>query len=292
VGLGLMLVPARILRGTRGLISAAFTGADGGPPATDPDIATVRLVDDLGVEVIASTDADDADGAGGFSYTVAAAHTASLAAWSATWSAAVDGETQSIDTPVEVVGGFLFDIPTVRGMGITADRYSDATVAAARTLVESELEDACKRAFVPRYVRDVLSGDGSTTLLLPQRLASAVTAVTVDGVALTSDELAELVLDPDTGELYRPLGWSKGRRNIAVRYVHGHQRPPAAAVRAGQDLIKDVLTYPTAPIDPRASLISNDLGTLSLVTAGIRGAMFSLPSCNALVDAYALPSFG
>lgn len=188
-------------------------------------------------------------------------------------------------------GAPLFTVAQVRARGIAESVIDDDAVETLRTAIEDELERALGVSVVPRTVTDHrLSGSGTTRLLLPHRRVTAFSAVSVDDVALTVDELAEVILDGD--ELYRPAGWVRGVLNVKATYTHGYATPPGLAPRAGLDLLDVLLTSDNGLISPRASALTNDIGTLALVTAGVRGALFSVPSCNALVTMYGIPRVG
>lgn len=188
-------------------------------------------------------------------------------------------------------GSPLFTVAQVRARGIAESVISDDNVETLRAAIENELERALGVSVVPRTAtNERLSGNGSSRLLLPHRRVSAFSAASVDGVSLTTDELADVILDGD--ELYWPAGWTRGVRNVLVTYTHGYASPPGLAPRAGLDLLDVLLTSDNGLISPRASALTNDIGTLALVTAGVRGALFSVPSCNALVSMYGIPRVG
>ncbi|HEX6020623.1 MAG TPA: hypothetical protein VFZ00_01425 [Solirubrobacter sp.] len=287
-----MLVADRIVRGTRGVLRCAFLGADGTAPASSPAGANIEIVHDDDTVLVASTAASPVAGqAGVFEYTLPAAKTADLALLTARWTATVEGESVTIQTPAEVCGGVFFTIAQVRQRKLVESKWSDADVRAMRTIVEDELERACGVAFVPRLARDTLSGTGTTGILLPRRQLRTILAVTVDQVALTVDELAELkVLDGEV--VYRPGGWARGVANIEVTYEHGFEYAPGLVPQAALDLLEDV-AVPAAgdALSPRATSVSNEQGVVALVTAGVRGAIFSTPSANGVVNRYGYPAF-
>lgn len=200
-----------------------------------------------------------------------------------TWSSAVAASPPS--------GSPLFTVEQVRARGVTESVISDDEVEALRVVIEDEFERALGVSLVPRTATDEkLNGTGTTGLLLPHRRVTAFSAVSVADVALTAGELAEVILDGD--ELYRPAGWPTGVRNIKATYMHGYAEPPGLAPRAGLDLLDALLTSDNGLISPRASAMQSEMGTIALVTAGVRGALFSVPSCNALVTMYGIPRVG
>jgi hypothetical protein len=81
-------------------------------------------------------------------------------------------------------------------------------------------------AFIRRYVHDpietatfteTIDGSGETTLRLPYRPIVSVTALSIDGVAVT---VSDLVVYAD--EVYLESGFPAGRKNVAATWTAGH----------------------------------------------------------------------
>ncbi len=160
-------------------------------------------------------------------------------------------------------------------------KYATAQIIAMRTLVEESLEDACGVAFVPRYRREIVSGRGTTQIVLSQPRVTEIRSVTLDGVAVTP-----LAAPSAQGVSYMPAGWAQGRGNYVVAYEHGYPFAPARVKYAALRLAKRWMV--DSPVDERATSVSTEDGTFSLVTPGMRGAMFDLPEVNAVVQMYDL----
>ena len=212
--------------------------------------------------------------------------------WTSTAPAQVQGETLQVSpSPLDVVAGTdapYFTIGEARKLSPLQDsaKYPDADVDAARVLAESALEDACAVAFVPREFTARIDGRGRTDLLLPVVRPLAVTAVTVDGSALSAGDLAGLELYDD-GRLYFANGWTWGRRNVIVTGTHGYPAVPPLVKRAALRLAKWALV--DSPVSDRATSMTTEDGTTQfLVTARVRQAVFDLPSANAVVELYGM----
>ena len=271
-----MVTVERILKGAVETVAVAITGGTGAATVT---AAKRGDGSDL-------TPAPAVSGTAG-AYTVAltAAHTATLDALRLTVTAA---NGASAEVLVEVVGGFLFSLADARKPGHLEDavEYPDADVRAARLLAERALEDACGCAFVPRYAREVLDGTGAPgdDLLVSAPFVRAVRSVAVNGTAWASGDVSAVV-PQDHGALYSPSGFIAGRFAVAVEYEHGMEYPPGEVALAALRLAEWALV--DSPVDPRASAITNPDGTYQLlVTAGMRGAVFSVPEANAVVQRY------
>jgi hypothetical protein len=270
----------RILVSTPGTASVTYS-VDG--VVVDPGVVTVNITRDDGTALV-TAGATAGSGAAARTFNLTAAQLPTPDVLRLDWTSATKGV---ITTYLEVVGGFLFNTSELRALSALSDtvKYPAVDLAAARTMAESALEDVCGVAFVPRYARVTLDGGADDVLLRPR--PRSVTAVSVGGVAIA--DLTTLGLYRD-GRLYNPAGWTAGRLNVVVKYVHGHAYPPPRVGRAALLLAKRYLV--DTPVSDRAtSLINPDGTTQWMVTAGVRGALFDIPECNAVVDHYGL-SFG
>jgi hypothetical protein len=299
----------QVLRGTSSTISVTFY-VDGDPTDPSPDTATIRITRLDGSEVVASTAATNA-GVGKFTFDLTPTHAALVDVLSASWTATFGGQSQTIVTQVEVVGGFYFAIAELRAKH---PELSDPTLfpsdvlaeerAVAEDIIEGEL--ACAVAFVPRVGRESVAGDGGPRLYLQKPSVRAIRSVTVNGTALTSGELAALSLDghglwSTTGwpsAAAWPSGWPSygmptwscppGPANIVVVYEHGLDAPPRQ--------IKDAAMLLTSAralgsgsgadgVNPRATRIRlNDVGEVLLADPTAPGATTGIPEVDAAIN--------
>lgn len=163
--------------------------------------------------------------------------------------------------------------------------YSDDDINAMRVAVEQALEHACKVAFVPRTAtNERRDGTGGYELLLKNARPTLVTAASIGGAALSADQLA-LIVCYESGIVYYPNGWVRGRGNVLVTYTHGYESVPGRVKRAAIKLTKRFLV--DTPVSDRATSMTNPEGaTQFLVTAGVRGAITDVPEVNAIIDQY------
>ncbi len=272
----------RIPRGNSATLSHTFY-VDGVATNPTPDAATVTITRDDGTVLVNAAAATEA-GAGIVTYTLTPAQTALLDTLTVSWTATFGGQSQAFTDVVEVVGGFLFSISEARALKpLDNTQYTIAQIINTRTLVEEALEDACGVAFVPRYRRETVSGDGGATVVLSRPRVTAVRSVKHDGVAIT--DLATVV-PSSSGIPYYPSGWTRGYGNYEVAYEHGYPYPPAGATQAALLLAKRYLVQ--GPIDDRATSMSSEDGVINLSTPGLRGARFGLPTADAFVSAYSM----
>jgi hypothetical protein len=191
-----------------------------------------------------------------------------------------DGES-SYTTYREVVGAFACPLASIEEKydegGKTAEEYAEARAIATR-----DIESACGVAFRPRYGKELLDGSRSQELLLRQPRLLRLLRVAIDGEDLSEEEVGELILDP-AGLLVRTGGWPRGRSNIEVVYVHGHEGPSPARLPV-RDLAAYLLTESPTDMHGRATSMSQGDATYTLVTPGVRGASFPVPSVNAFVE--------
>lgn len=228
----------RVKRGTPSLRTTTFY-ADG-TPTTDGSV-TVTVTTDDGTTLLSSAAAEASPGV--YTYTLPAQ--TNLAALTETWT----GATVTHQVSVEIVGRFYLTEADLRDRANMADaaKFTDAKFLAARNWFEGTFELATGVAWVPRYRRVRLSGDGSRTLLLPdlypRRLLSvrAYTSATAY-TSYTVDEIADIHA-AEYGSLERLyLGtWARGASNVVVTYEHGMDSPPSDVVEAAAVAIRDRL---------------------------------------------------
>jgi hypothetical protein len=149
------------------------------------------------------------------------------------WVGTIGGQQQTLEGRVEVVGELLFNHGDLRRLTVNdtarfADtgKFPDAKLQGARTATLEEFTKILGFSPVPRFAREVLSGNGRSSLFVRSHKCSALLAVTIDGTAQT---VADFDLE-ETGELV----WAAGsfpatrRRNVAVSYAHGWGAPQGA----------------------------------------------------------------
>ena len=272
----------RVLKDTNVTLNVFFQ-VDGADTDPSPDAATVTITRDDGTAIVSAASATPS-GTGGFLYTLSAGQNDRLDTLTARWTSALG----TLETTTEVVGGFLFTVAQARALNPLSDtvRYTTQRVLDARTMVETALEDACGVAFVPRYRRESVNGSGSTELGLAMPRVRAIRAGTLDGTALTVDELAAIV-PSGPGIVYTANRWTRGFGNYQISYEHGYDTPPPRVSNAALLLARRYLV--DSPVSDRATSLTTEDGTTQfLVTAGVRQAVFDIPEANAVVAQYAL----
>lgn len=259
-----------------------------------PDTATVTVTRQSTGAVLytdaATADIDDP--AGRFGFTLSPTDTALLDTLYLDWTVTVDSVEQTVRTIVEIAGGFLFTLQQLLAIKPNQNNLTWDTdeLVAVRTLVEQTIEDACERAFVPRYRQETLDGTGSATLLLSRPDLRAIRSVTSDGTDYTSGQLADLALRP-SGLVYNSGGWwTRGTGNLTVGYEHGTDYPPARVTQAALILARSWLVK--GPVDERALGVAAPDGGFSfgLATPGRNGSYVGIPEVDATIDAYSLHS--
>ena len=159
-----------------------------------------------------------------------------------------------------------------------ADGYPDTTVEEYRVIAEEAFEDAAGVAFEPRTTtRTLYLDDFNDRLFLHPRLRT-VTAVLIDGTALT--DLTGLRISESTLAGYR---W---RGQIVVTYTHGFDAPPARVKQAVMILAKTWMVQ--GPIDDRATQLGTEDGPINLATPGILGSTFGIPEVDQTLRQYGM----
>jgi hypothetical protein len=273
----------RIVRGLSATLSHTFY-SDGVATDPSPATATVTITRDDGTAVV-TAQAATRTSAGVFTYTITPAENALLDTLTVAWTATFGGQAQTFTDTVEVAGGVLFTIAQAQAQSGLATKTA-AEITAARTYVEAELEQACGVAFVPRYSKVTLSGNGRSTLLLPPR-TTAIRSVSLDGVAVAQSYLDTMRLLP-SGELYYPSWWSSGYGNYVVAFEHGYSdgAERMAATQAALTWAKSHLV--SGPIDDRATQQIGEFGTVNLATPGMFGSVSGIPAVDSFIKRYSL----
>jgi hypothetical protein len=159
-----------------------------------------------------------------------------------TWVGTIGGKQQTLYSRVEWIGDLLFTLAQLRAVKVaggtpfasTTD-YPNQVLLDRRAEVTDDFEARCGWSFVPRFARELHSGTGRCEILLDHLKCSKLLSVTINGAA---QQLSGFTLDR-SGVLYAtsnylPGGWIQwGVNNIAVEYVHGFDRPPAAVSSGG-----------------------------------------------------------
>lgn len=138
-----------------------------------------------------------------------------------------------------------------------AAKLSDARVAQLLATASADFRGDTHQ-FISRVTDDVivLDGDGSTVLLLPELPVVDVSAVVVDGTALTADEIKGIWTR--RGVLRRRnCKWPWAGQSVQVTYTHGLDPVPADIVdaivgrvldRAGKRFGRPVASATTGPL--------------------------------------------
>lgn len=254
----------RILKGVAATLTWVYLDQDG-EASTPPGTVTVGIVNDAGTVIKApGTSTSAGDDTGERTVSLTAAETASLGLYTVTWT---DSAAGSYTTRVEIVGGYLFGIAQLRAAHDTLQAtgtYPAETIVAKRNIVEVEAEAIIGHALVPRHARVTISGTGERDLQLPHAMARTVTAVTVDGTALTADELADLVIAGEFRDILRkPAGdaWPVGDgSNVVVTYSHGLDTPYGDVVDAAMVRTRWLLNRPKSGAPENATAFTPDGG--------------------------------
>ncbi len=233
---------------------------------------TVAVVNEAGTTVLASGSASLASNTRGtYTRSMTAANTASLGLLTATWTDAGDSSTHT--TRIEVVGGYLFTLGDARASHPTLASLTLDDWLALYPVVVDEVEWICDRYFTPRGRTVTLDGNADIVIDVPDNDIRSVTAVTVDGSAYTSAQLAALTFRD--GKIVQPTAtgaatWSYGQANVTISYTAGMDAPPRALRDAVLERLRTRYNRPKSGIPDRATRLNiTELGTMELATAGV-----------------------
>ena len=249
----------------------------------DPGTVTVTITRWDGTSVVSGA-ATSGSGAAARTYNLT--QTSLLDRLTAVWTSST--QPQKTDY-IEIVGGFLFDIGELTALKPANATWTTDQKIAMRLSVEQALEDACEVAFVPRYTRETIVGDGTSGLWLrwPKLRTVRSAQATYNGTTttLTASDLLALTWN-GYGGVYG-YTWTAGYP-WTVGYEHGFDKPPERVKRAALMLARSWLV--NGPIDDRAATFNAgaDGGTYSLVVPGRNGSIFGLPEIDQVVNEYGM----
>lgn len=279
----------RVLRGAPATIWLA-TYLDGVPTAP-ASAGTVTITDQDGTAV-ASGSATIANQR--LEYTMTAAQAASSNLLTASWATVVMGASPAVTLTSyhELVGDLLFTLGEARAFDNAALKsetlYPNDNVWAARDQIWDAFEDILGYPLGGRIQREVLGGDGDTSLWLrwpttaTVRAISERTASTQTWTAYTAAELLD-VLGSGRGKITREsLGYfTVGNNNIRITYEAGAVPIPRELRTAALMVARNQLVPSALP--DRATSMTSELGTFQLSTPGVAPHWFGLPNVDSVL---------
>ena len=168
----------------------------------------------------------------------------------------------------EIVGGHYVPLASVRnlpGLASTTN-YPTAKLEDARSWFEDLAEAHCGMAFVPRYGRETLDGDGTDTLYLSKRRIRSLRSIKIAGVTIS---LTGVTLKSATGRVTLPSGtFTSGDDNVEVVYEHGYAEPPPALAEVALVAIAEKLMGDRSGVPDRALTMTTEVGSYTLSLAG------------------------
>ena len=277
----------RILRNTPATLTVTFYTDEVTTDADGAVTVTVKRADGSTLSTGSATHVG-AVNSGKYAYSLAAQ--GNLNNLTVDWAGVFSGAASTITTFAEIVGGHYFTIAELRGWDIVlADtvKYPLAKMQEARDATEVEFERICHRAFVPRFAREIIEGDGADRIWLSYPEASKI--LTVNGLTVVStdyrrDGMRQLLWPNNVfvnGDLY------------TIEYEYGLQPTPLDIKRAALRRARGRLVGERSRIDERATVMQiPDFGTFNLATPGKAGSYTGIPDIDVVLEAYMLGNVG
>ena len=228
---------------------------------------TIGIVDEAGRVVTPAGTSTTTSSTGVYKYALQAQ--TDLKRLTATWSGTF-GTAMEFTTQHEVVGGFYATPIEIRNMDSIsgeASTFPTADLVEATTWAEAVIDDYCGTSFVYRYQRDVLNGTGSDRIKLSRMFPRKIIAASIDGVALTADEISRIALH-DSGEIVREddiWEFTTPGKKVIIEYEAGVDKtPPPDIAWATRTLARYHLIEQVSRIPERALSISSEFGNIAL----------------------------
>jgi len=270
--------------------SLVFSGADQDGEPFDVGTVTVAVSDGYGTAVSAGAVVESGDANEVRTAVVDGANNLSVTQLVAVWTGP-DGVLGT--TRHDVVGGYYCTVAEMRADTVlgSVSKHPAAALISDRTEVESMLDDACRRAFVPRFATEILSGTGRALLQLANGdLRDVVWAQYWTGAAW--QDMAVTVTDVPADPFGRAVlragaYWPCGENNIRVGYRYGWDAPPADLRRAVVKAVEARRTGDNSGIPSRAiSVQGTELGNVVLATAGLGKWITAIPEVDEVINRY------
>jgi hypothetical protein len=182
----------------------------------------------------------------------------------------------------DIVGAFYVPIVDLRAMnGLASETaFPQELLEEKRQWFEDLAERFCGFAFVPRYERELLDGDGSGTLWLKHALPRRILTCKVDGAAQTGLTAWDLY---ESGRIVRDTGFfAAGRRNVEVTYEHGADEPDVEVRQVAMQAIRGLLLAGQSGLPDRMTSYVTEMGTV-IRTAPMRPT--GIPEVDAVLQA-------
>ena len=273
-----------ILRDVAETLSVTFYS---GETATDADGAvTIGIVDAAGATVVAAGTSTTSAGSGVYTYSLAAQSNLKdlTAPWSGTW-----GSAMTFDTTHEVVGGFYTVPAEVRAMDSISGEsatFSAADVVEAINYATELIDDYTGASWVQRYQRDVMNGTNGQTIKVRRMFPQTLLAASVDGTALTSDEISDVALF-ENGQLTRKdktWTYTEPGNLVVIDYEHGVSASAPPDIRwAAKTLARYHLLEQVSRIPDRAIAVQSEFGQIQLAQPGMNRPT-PLPDVNVVLN--------
>jgi hypothetical protein len=242
-----------------------LTIRDGGVLVESTAAVTVSIYDGTGALVVTNA-ATTHPSAGLYRYAVPAAVLALLDGFRVEWKYAYGGEARTKWKRFMTVGSFYCTIDDLRNFGQNKTLASEIDfppqlLIDKRELAEELLERECDTAFSPQGKRLVLGGNDRRILEVPLRDLRRVVSGRIDAVAMTGDQVGELVVYPT--QIVRPSSWPGGMRNVELYIERGWDEPPEDIKEATMMIVRDRVEQKDLS-DERATSLTNDQGTMRI----------------------------
>jgi hypothetical protein len=287
----------RVLRNTAATVSVTFYN---GSSAVEADGVVSVVAKKADGTTLFTTNATNDPAVGVYSVVIPAQ--SSLTQVTISWTGSFSGTPVTIQTDVEIVGGFYFSIGELRNYDSALSnttRFTDAALVEARDYVEAEFEDICKRAFVPRYWReDSLEIDYDENMVWLEKPEPIKFLSIKQNAAdlLNYYTSGSLVKDKNSPRGIHVINTAVNLFNyntlyypISVEYEYGLTSVPIPIKRKALKRAKMLLLGQNSTIDERAlTMILPDIGSVNLATPGVRGSQTGVPDIDVVLSRYTL----
>lgn len=294
----------RVLRNTAATVSVTFYN---GGTAVEADGVVTVVAKKADGSTLLSTNATNDPAVG--VYTLVIPAQVNLNILTLTWTGTFTGTSISIESTVEIVGGFYFSIAELRNYDSALQnttRFPTDSLINARDQVEAEFEDICDRAFVPRFKREIgfEQDPDNYRIVLTKGELQKITSLKVNGVdkltwvtnslIMTETPTSNSLVFIGDATLFFSLSLPLYNFNPPViEYEYGMTSVPIPIKQKALKRARMILMGQNSTIDERAlTMTLPDIGTVNLATPGQRGSETGVPDIDVVLRRYTLGNTG
>jgi hypothetical protein len=173
--------------------------------------------------------------------------------------------------------------------GISTSKYTDATVQSAIDWATKRIDDYCGTSFEYKTFTITLDGNNHTTLFTSVLFIRSITAVTIDGVAVSSpgtkfSGTATGAIHRIDGDFYPASMYGQGENVVITGTAGVTSAAPEDIKWACRTMARQWLLDLHSRTPDRSIQMANEFGQFVMAQSGGQGRPTSLPDVNTVLN--------